>query len=146
MSHRCVNNSNMFWYICSQFTFKSQKRTITPVIKKAYELYFGCNISDHDENWAPHICCSMCTVDLWACIMENDMPFATPMIWRNRTTISQTAAFARLMFLDTSESKLSITRVSNLFITTGRIVYSYLCRGQKKNYVVDNKQNCISIT
>jgi hypothetical protein len=48
MSRRCVNKSNVFWYICGQFTFKPQKRTITPAIK-VYELYFVCKISDRTK-------------------------------------------------------------------------------------------------
>jgi hypothetical protein len=62
----CANNSHKFFYIHGQFTLKSQKITVMPVIKKAYKLYFGCKLGDQDKNCAPHICCSMCAVDVRA--------------------------------------------------------------------------------
>ena len=34
-------------------TFASKKCSITPTIKKAYFLYFGCKIGDQDKNWHP---------------------------------------------------------------------------------------------
>lgn len=58
MPRTCTNNANCFCYICGKMTFASQKRSITPMVKKAYHLYFGCKTSDQDKNWAPHICCN----------------------------------------------------------------------------------------
>jgi hypothetical protein len=84
MSCQCVNNSKVFCYICGQFTLSSQKKTIRPVIKNACELYFGCKTSDQDKNWASHICCSKCAVDVRACLngKQDAMPFAVPMVSR----------------------------------------------------------------
>lgn len=84
MSRRCINDNNVFCYVCGKFTLKSQRRTITPTIKMCYKLYFGCAIGDQDKSWAPHICCSTCAVDLrsWLKGKKYSMPFAVPMIWR----------------------------------------------------------------
>jgi hypothetical protein len=46
MSHQCVNQPNLFCYICGEFTPKSQKKSITHVVKKAYELHFCCKVGD----------------------------------------------------------------------------------------------------
>jgi hypothetical protein len=84
MSRKCVNSADNFCYVCGQVTLKSQKRTITPMIKKAYSLYFGCGIGDQDKPWAPHICCISCVASLssWLKHKRSSMGFAIPMIWR----------------------------------------------------------------
>jgi len=87
MSRRaCLNNPDNFCYICGQFTLKQQKRKIDFKTKKAYKLYFGCEIGDQDKKWAPHICCSSCTSGLkrWIEGSRPSMPFAVPMIWREQ--------------------------------------------------------------
>jgi len=40
---------------CGEVMLASQRRSIKPLIKKAYHLYFGCKLGDQDKNWAPHI-------------------------------------------------------------------------------------------
>src|SRR5271165_6535673 len=64
MSRKCVNAIDSFCYICGEFTSKTQKVSMTPLVKKAYELYFGCKVGDQDKVWAPHICCKHCAVNL----------------------------------------------------------------------------------
>jgi hypothetical protein len=54
VSRKCVNSPNLFYYVCGEFTAKSQTKFITPIVKKAYELYFGCKIGDQGKSWAPH--------------------------------------------------------------------------------------------
>ena len=44
MSRNCLNQSDSFCYACGEVTFKFQRKTFIPLIKKCYELYFGCNI------------------------------------------------------------------------------------------------------
>jgi hypothetical protein len=48
--------------VCGDYTIKLNRKTITPLIKKAYELYFGCEIGDQDKPWAPHIVCQLFSV------------------------------------------------------------------------------------
>ena len=38
--------SGQFCYICGEITFSSQKRTMTPLVKAAYQHYFGMNVGD----------------------------------------------------------------------------------------------------
>ena len=59
-----VNSADSFCYVCGEFTVKAHVKRITSLIKKAYELYFGCRIGDQDKVWAPHIVCAKCTVNL----------------------------------------------------------------------------------
>jgi len=42
ISCKCVNSPNLFCYVCGEFTPKSLAKSITPIVKKAFELYFGC--------------------------------------------------------------------------------------------------------
>lgn len=86
MSRKCLNSSDSFCYICGEYTLKSSRATMTPLVKKAYKLYFGCKIGDQDKTWAPHICCVHCAVNLRAWLNGNrpSMPFAVPMIWREQ--------------------------------------------------------------
>lgn len=87
MPRTCVNKADNFCYICGEITFTSQKRSITGMIKKAYNLYFGCKIGDQDKSWAPHICCNYCgtALEQWLNGKKPSMRFAVPMIWREPT-------------------------------------------------------------
>jgi len=60
MPRKCVNSSDPFCYICGEVTFKSRRRSFTPLIKNCYEHYFGCKVGDQDKSWAPHFCCVTC--------------------------------------------------------------------------------------
>ena len=46
MPRNCVNNADNFCYICGEVTFACQRKAVSEIVKKAYHLYFGCNISD----------------------------------------------------------------------------------------------------
>ena len=84
MSRKCVNSAVNFCYTYSLVTLKSQKRTITPLIKKTYSLYFGGKIEDLDKLWGPHIYCISCVAGLttWIKHKRSSVGFAIPMIWR----------------------------------------------------------------
>lgn len=87
MPRRCVNKSDNFCYVCGKFTPVKQKCKLTPLTRKAYELYFGCKVGDFDKHWAPNICCKSCTstLQLWLKGKNRAMPFAVPMVWREPT-------------------------------------------------------------
>ena len=59
MSRKCVNNPDNFCYTCGEVTFTSRKFSITPTIKKAYFLYFGCEIGDQDKRNGHHTCAAL---------------------------------------------------------------------------------------
>jgi hypothetical protein len=84
MPSSCINHPNNFCYVYGELTFKSQRKNITHVVKKSYELYFGCKVGDQDKSWAPHICCASCVTLLtsWLNGKSRHMPFAVPMVWR----------------------------------------------------------------
>lgn len=86
MCRKCANDPDSFCYVCGEFTAKHQKRCFTPLIRRAYHLYFGCRIGDQDRQWAPHICCVSCANRLrqWIKGSRSCMPFAVPMIWREQ--------------------------------------------------------------
>ena len=56
-----VKSPNLFCYVCAEFTRSQQRKSTTPIAKKAYELYFGCKFGDQDKSWTPHSCCSRCS-------------------------------------------------------------------------------------
>ena len=81
---KCVNSSDAFCYICGEVTFKSGRKSFTPLIKKCYENYFGCKVGDQDKSWAPHFCCVTCARLLMAWAKgSRSVPFAIPMVWRD---------------------------------------------------------------
>jgi hypothetical protein len=84
MPRKCVNRADNFCYVCGKVTFTSQKRPLTPIVRKAYHLYFGCKVGEQDKRWAPHICCNSCSANLcgWLHHKKRCMPFAVPMVWR----------------------------------------------------------------
>ena len=84
MPRTCVNNADDFCYVCGNAVFAGKKQKITPLIERAYHLYFGCQIGDQDKSWAPHVCCHNCSASLrgWLRNKRNAMPFAVPMVWR----------------------------------------------------------------
>ena len=63
-----------------------KRKCITRVVKKAYELYFGCKVGDQDKSWAPYSCCSRCLRYLrgWLIGTHQSMPFAVPVVWREQ--------------------------------------------------------------
>jgi len=83
MSRSCVNSADPFCYVCGEVTLASKRRSITPLIKKAYHLYFVCKLGDQDKKWAPHIVCKSCAIRLegWINRKGMAMPFAVPMVW-----------------------------------------------------------------
>jgi hypothetical protein len=70
--------------VCGDYTIKLNRKTITPLIEKAYELYFGCKTGDQDKPWAPHIVCANCAVYLRGWLKGSSMPFAVPVVWREQ--------------------------------------------------------------
>jgi hypothetical protein len=80
----CLNSSDCFCYICGKYTVTDQRKNITHRVRVAYQHYFGCKIGDQDKQWAPHVCCTVCTSGLtqWLNGKRSSMPFGVPMVWR----------------------------------------------------------------
>ena len=91
-SRGCVHSPDLFCYVCGHFTDKSHRKTFTPFLKKAYELYFDSKV-DSGKSWAPQFICLTCACNLRGWLRKakknNHLPFGVPMIWRessNHTT------------------------------------------------------------
>ncbi|UYV84365.1 hypothetical protein LAZ67_X001944 [Cordylochernes scorpioides] len=83
-----------------------QRRSITPLIKKCYQLYFGCKVGEQDKTWAPHHCCEICARRLTGWIKgERHMPFAVPMIWREPKDHSSDCYFCLTKTTDRREQQ-----------------------------------------
>jgi hypothetical protein len=66
MPIHCLSHPDTFYYLCVQLAFKSQEGNVTPLIKKWYEVCFGCDAGDQDKNWILHVCCTTChTMGKW---------------------------------------------------------------------------------
>jgi hypothetical protein len=78
----CINDPNMFCFICGTFMIKTKKLTITPIICQAYELYFGFKVNHQDKVWAHHCCCRSCSANSRNRLKRDEIQiFAVPMIW-----------------------------------------------------------------
>ena len=80
----CLNDPDVFCYICGQYTLKPNRNHVTSFIKRAYLAYFGVKLGDQDKPWVPHIVCKTCTEHLrqWTQGKRKSMNFGIPMIWR----------------------------------------------------------------
>jgi hypothetical protein len=80
MPRNCVNCPKNICYICREVTFSTRKRPLTPVLKTAYECYFGCKVGDQDKKWALHVCCATILRE-WLNNKRRSVTFALRMIW-----------------------------------------------------------------
>jgi hypothetical protein len=87
-------------------TIKSQTLCFMLLIKKCYELYFGCKVGDKDKSWAPDIC-NVCEaahrIGKWFA------PLAIPMVWRKPNDHSSECYFCLTNIIRvTSKSKHTV--------------------------------------
>lgn len=110
MPRKCVNRSDSFCYVCGKVTFASQKRALSPIVKKAYH----CKVGDQDKSWAPHICCNSCSANLcgWLNHKKRSMPFAVPMVWREPTNHITDCYFCMVPPLEHGTSKKKKCKLS----------------------------------
>ena len=95
MPRSCVNSADLFSCVCGEVTLASQRRCITPMIKKAYHLYFGCKVVDQEKKWPPQNVCKLCVIRLGGCINRKGMamPFAVQIVWREPSNYSSDCYF-----------------------------------------------------
>lgn len=75
---KCCASRDTYCYACGKYTLKSQRKAISPRIKKAE---FMCKVGDQDKSWAPQICCSAANLLTWLNGSRPSVPFAIPVIW-----------------------------------------------------------------
>ena len=56
----CKNNSNVFCYICGEFTKVSNRKKIEDLVDNLSHSYLGMKPGDQDKSWAPHIVWKIC--------------------------------------------------------------------------------------
>ena len=78
----CVNDPNVFCYICGEYTLEHNQKLITDFVKQACLAYFKVKLGDRDKPWAPHIVCKTCIEHLrqWTKKQRKGLRFATPMV------------------------------------------------------------------
>jgi len=78
---KCVNNPDMFFYICGELTVEAQRRSFTPVVKKTYELH----LAENSGTLVPsYLLWYMCRLDKWLHGSRPSMHFAVQMAWREQ--------------------------------------------------------------
>ena len=82
LRRRCLNESNVFYYICGDYTLEHNRKTINNFVKRAYLVYFKVMLGNQDKPWAPHIVCKPCVEHLrqWTSKSRKSLEFAIPMV------------------------------------------------------------------
>ena len=80
----CVNDPDIFCYICGSFVPSVQWQNITPFVKNVYCAYFDFKLGDQDKAWAAHRVCFNCVSSLkqWSTGKQKSLAFGIPMVWR----------------------------------------------------------------
>lgn len=90
LKRSCVNDPNVFCYVCGKYTIAKQRRNITDLFKVAYQKYFNFPIANQDKPWVPHKVCVSCYSILlhWKKDDSNSQTllFNLPMVWREPVT------------------------------------------------------------
>ena len=86
----CKHGSGNFCYVCGVFlNVKSVKYTIFKgnLFCSAYKAYFGVQVGDQDNSWAPHMVCGSCrsTLESWYRGEKRKLKFGVPRIRREPT-------------------------------------------------------------
>ena len=86
MSHRgCVNDPDLFSYICGSYTeAKQRQKEISVFTKHAYFfLCFGIKLGDQYKPWAPNrVCWTRVEGErYWKSDKRTSIPFVIPMVW-----------------------------------------------------------------
>jgi len=80
----CVNDPDIFCYICGGYMRKEHRFNVREFTKRACHAYFDLKLGDQDRRWAPHKVCKNCTENLrfWTQGKAKAMRFGVPMVWR----------------------------------------------------------------
>lgn len=82
----CAINPNKFCYICGEYIFEDQRKSITEHVRRLYFTYFKLEIRNQDKAWVPHSVCKMCVEHLrqWEKGTRKSLKFGVPMIWKEQ--------------------------------------------------------------
>ena len=80
---KCLNNPDVFCYICGEYVPQKLRTNITDFVKKAYFAYFHVKLGDQDKLWAPHkMCKTVQGLRMWTKGERECFKFGVPMVWR----------------------------------------------------------------
>jgi hypothetical protein len=68
--------------LCSELPFRFQRRNCTPLFKKCYNHYFGCEVGDQDKHCASHICATCVRLLTGWVSGSRQLQFFLPTVWR----------------------------------------------------------------
>ena len=60
---RCLNEPNVFCYICGEYTLQHNRKTISDFLKRAYLAYFKVMLVDQEKPWAPTLCANLVAIN-----------------------------------------------------------------------------------
>ena len=80
----CVNDPDIFCYICGEYMKKGHRFNVRDFTKRTYEPYFGLKLGGSRQAMN-HKVCKNCTdiVRLWTQGKVKAMQFGVPMVWRS---------------------------------------------------------------
>lgn len=110
MQWKCVNGADNLCYIYGDVMFPLQKREINPVTRKAYHIYFGCQIWDLKKSSASHIGCNTCAANLRSLLRRKRqlMVLPTPSVQRHQTNHISDCCFCTVPPLQQVTSKVQM--------------------------------------
>lgn len=56
----CVNNPNLFCYVCGQYTLTKNLRNINDLVKETYSQVYKIQLLHYTKPWAPNKVCMTC--------------------------------------------------------------------------------------
>ena len=56
----CINDPDIFCYICRSFVPFVQRQNIPSFVRNVYYAYFGDKLGDQNKAWATHRMCHNC--------------------------------------------------------------------------------------
>lgn len=80
----CVNNHDLFCYVCGEYCVSKQRKKITATFKEIYQRYFGIELRCGENiKYAPSIVCEKCYKALfdWHNGKIDFIEYAFPMLW-----------------------------------------------------------------
>lgn len=127
----CKNSPDDFCYICGEYLLSGMHRPITEEVCKLYFEYFGFQLSDNNQPWAPNTVCFNCIRGLktWKNGHKKQMAFGIPMIWSIPRTHHDDCYFCgiKTFGFNKSNRKILSTKATDLLSPHSLIVSKLKC-------------------
>lgn len=125
-SRCCINNPDMFCYICGEYIIKDQRKPINDTVIRLYSIYFGIEIGNQDQMWVPHIVCKICIEHLrqWEKGTRKSLKFGVPMMWREQKNHHDDCYFCMTSLAGINKNNRSKWKYPNISSATRPIPHS----------------------